>query len=218
MANADTGLLEYKLGKNGIMIKAFAMGLDNSPVRPVDEKEAIKSVGNSTTPPHDIRTLEEGKAILYLLVESVAERLRALGYKARQVSVSARGTDLLYDTYQRTLTAATASTAEIAQIANTLFEEHFSNGLPYRSMGVSCGRLIPWNAPVQIDLFGCAEKRLRAERLDRTLDSLRYRFGHTVVRRGVVLADPQFARVNPAEQVIHPVAFLREGGVSYDRP
>ena len=99
-----------------------------------------------------------------------------------------------------------------------LFSEHLRFGLPYRSMGVSCGRLVPWNAPVQLDLLGDAERQRRQEQLDRALDSLRYRYGHTVVRRGIVLEDADFARVNPAGQVIHPVAFLKEGSVKYDSP
>lgn len=217
LARTDSGGLEYKLGKNSIMLKAFALGLDCSPVRPVDAGDLIKSVGNSTTPPHDIRTAEEAKAIIYLLAESVAERLRALGFKTRQVSVSARGNDLISRSCQMTLDA-TDSTALIARAAKALFDARFTHSLPLRSMGVSCWRLVPFDAPVQMDLLGTAEKRMREERLARALDSLRYRFGHTTIRRGVVLADPDFARVDPAGQVIHPIGFLKEGSVRYDRP
>lgn len=156
--------------------------------------------------------------MLYLLTESVTERLRSLGFKSRQVSVSVRGSDLLTQSCQLTLRAATDSTRQIAGAVIALFEERYANGFPFRSMGVSCGRLGPADAPVQMDMFGEAESQLRAERLDRALDSLRYRFGHTVVRRGIVLADGEFARVNPAGQIIHPTAFLREGSVKYDRP
>ncbi len=218
LAGADTRLLEYKLGKNGVMLKAFALGRDVSPVRRADDDEIIKSVGNSTTPPHDIRTPEEAKAILYLLMESVGQRLRALGFKAKQVSVTARGTDLLSRSCQRRLHTATDSTARLAQEANTLFAERFRFGFPYRSMGVSCGQLCPWDTPVQLDLLGENELQRRQEQLDRALDSLHYRFGHTVIRRGVVLEDSDFARVNPAGQVIHPAAFLKEGSVKYDSP
>ena len=156
--------------------------------------------------------------MLYLLTESVTERLRSLGFKARQVSISVRGCDLLTQGCQRTLREATDSTQQIAGVAIALFEERYAKGFPYRSMGVSCGQLVPADTPVQADMFGETERQLRAEQLDRTLDSLRYRFGHTVVRRGIVLADGEFARVNPAGQVIHPTAFLREGSVKYDRP
>jgi len=49
LAMVDTDLLGYKLGKNGLMLNPFAMGLDYSPVMPVDYSAAIKSVGISTT-------------------------------------------------------------------------------------------------------------------------------------------------------------------------
>ena len=218
LARADARMLAYMLGKNGIMLKAFAMGLDQSPVRPCDAVEDVKSVDNSTTPPHDIRTIGDARAILYLLIESVCERLRALGFKAGQVSVSARGTDLVSRSCQRALKQPTDGTAQLARTVCALFEERFSHEFPFRSMGVNCGKLVPADAPVQTDMLGEDEKRRRAEQLDRALDSLRYRFGHTIVRRGVVLADEAFARVNPAGQVIHPAAFLREGLVRYDRP
>ena len=218
LAQVDSAVLEYKLGKNGNMLKAFALGLDRSPVKPVDADELIKSVGNSTTPPHDIKTIEDAKAILYLLGESVGERLRALGFKTRQISIFARGVDLLSRSCQTTLDAATDSTARIGSAAVALFEARCTHSLPLRSVGVSCGRLVPCDAPMQMDLLGTTEKQMREEQLDRALDSLRYRFGHTIIRRGIVLQDKDFARVDPASQVIHPVAFLRDGGVKYDNP
>lgn len=218
LARADMGMLEHRLGKNGMMLKAFAMGLDRSPVQPCDAVESIQSVGNSTTPPHDIRTMEEARAILYLLTESVCERLRRLGLRAKQVTISARGTDLMTRTCQRMLGQPTDGTDAIARTACALLKERLAQGLPYRSMGVACGKLEPADAPVQLDMLGEEAARRRVERLDRALDSLRYRFGHTVVRRGIVLADEQFAQVDPAGQTIHPAALLREGHVRYDRP
>lgn len=218
LARADAGMLEARLGKNGIMLKAFALGLDQSPVKAVDAEETIKSVGNSTTPPHDIRTPDEARAILYLLAESVGERLRKSGLQGRTVSVTARNPELVSHTRQRTLPLPTASTGQIACQAIALFEQQFSPLLPFRSLGLNCGQLSREEAPVQMDFLGEAERNERAQRLDQALDSLRYRFGHTIIRRGIVLADPAFNRVNPAGQVIHPVAFLREDGVSYARP
>ena len=54
LARANSGLLKTMLGKNGLLLQAFALGLDTSPVMPVTAASAIKSIGNSTTTPHDI--------------------------------------------------------------------------------------------------------------------------------------------------------------------
>ena len=56
LARLETEVVQYCLGKNGLLLKAYANGLDESPVMPVDFRAAIKSVGNSTTPPHDLVT------------------------------------------------------------------------------------------------------------------------------------------------------------------
>ena len=61
LAQLDTAVAQYCLGKNGLLLKAYANGLDESPVMPVDFRAAIKSVGNSTTPPHDIETVEDAR-------------------------------------------------------------------------------------------------------------------------------------------------------------
>ena len=53
------------------------------------------------------------------------------------------------------------------------------------------------------------QERMKRENLDRTLDGLRRRYGHNVVQRGVVLADPVFAALSPKEDnTVHPVPFF----------
>lgn len=216
LALADTGMLEYRLGKNGVMLQAFALGLDRSPVRAGDAREAFRSIGNSATPPRDIQTPQEARWMLHLLADSVCERLRALGLRAGQVSVSLRDGDLAGHSCQKILAHATHGTGQIAQAACKLLEERLLPLLPYRSMGLHCGGLKPENAPVQLDFWG--EEAARAERLDRALDSLLYRFGPAAIRRASSLADTGLSRVELTGQRVHPAAFLREGCVRYDQP
>lgn len=209
LANADTDMLAYKLGKNGLVLKAFANGLDQSPVMHVDYRMAIKSVGNSTTLPYDLETVEDARCVYYLLAESVAARLRENGFRARCVSISARTTELSTGSCQRTLAHTTNLTDEIATTAMELFMQRFARALPYRSVGLSCSMLVPDTDPVQLDLLGDAAARLRKETLERSVDGLRHRYGHQVVQRGVVMANTRFAEINPKEDhTIHPVPFF----------
>lgn len=210
LANLDESILAYKFGKIGYMLKAFAMGLDTSPVKPIEVSLPIKSIGNSTTPPHDIENMTDVKELVYLLAESVATRLRENNFKARCISVSARTTDLISSSCQTTLPQSTCLAKEIAETALRLFEQRYRFGFPYRSMGINCSQLSPLDAPVQVDLFGEDERRVRQEQLERSIDGLRSRFGHQVVRRGIVLSDLSYSRINPKEEhIIHPVGFLR---------
>lgn len=212
LAHLDAEVLGRKFGKIGYMLKAFALGLDTSPVTPTEVTMPIKSVGNSTTPPHDIETMTDVKELVFLLSESIAARLRENRFKARCISVSIRNTELITASCQMTLPEGTCLAKEIADGALTLFAQRFRDRLPLRSMGVSCSRLTPIDAPVQVDLFGVDARRVRQEQLERSIDGLRGRFGHQVVRRGVVLSDMAYAKINPKEEhIIHPIGFLKGG-------
>ena len=194
------------LGKNGLILKLYAMGADQTPVMPVGAETAIKSIGNSLTAPRDIETFADAKCVIYLLCESVAARMREHGFRSRCISLSVRSTELVCNSCQCSIDTATNLTGEIAETAYRLFTTRFADRLPLRSLGVNCGRLSPDTAPVQLDMFGDNEKRLRVEDLERAVDGLRGRFGHQVVQRGIVLFDRRFSEVNPREEhTIHPV-------------
>ena len=208
LARCDAAVLKNKFGKNGLTLKAYASGLDRSPVMPVDYRSCIKSVGNSTTPPHDLRTADDARCIFYLLAESVAARLREAGFRARCVSISARTTELVTRSCQMTLDRPSNLADELARAALSLFEARFSSGFPYRSVGLSCSLLSPDNTPIQLDFTGDEARRMHLETLERSIDDLRRRYGHQIVQRGIVLCDRGYAQINPVEEhTIHPVPF-----------
>ena len=206
LARCDSAILCSMLGKNGALLKAYANGQDRTPVQPLDHHSCVKSVGNSTTPPHDLTTMDDARCIFYLLAESVAARLRKGGFRARCISVSARTTDLVTRSHQLVLRRATNLTDELAHAAMVLFGERFARGFPYRSVGLSCSMLSADDEPVQLDFMGDETKRVHLEQLERSIDSLRGRYGHQIVQRGVVLQDRGYAKINPVEEhTIHPV-------------
>ncbi|MBP3429088.1 MAG: DNA polymerase IV [Clostridia bacterium] len=208
LAQCDPALLRLRFGKNGLTLSAFARGEDRSPVMPVDHRAAIKSVGNSTTPPHDLTCMDDARCILFLLAESVAARLREGGLRARCISISARSTELVTCSRQITLPRATCLAGEIGRTALELFDGRFASAFPLRSVGLNCSMLTPDDAPVQLDFTGDEEKRMQREQLERSIDDLRRRYGHQIVRRGVVLLDQGYSAINPVEDhTIHPVPF-----------
>lgn len=209
LAACDDGVLQALLGKNGPMLKAFANGEDRSPVMPLDHRRCVKSIGNSTTPPHDLTTRDDARCLYYLLAESVAARLRKGGFRARCVSISARTPDLVTRSHQIALGRASNLTDEIAGAAMALFEERFARSLPYRSVGLCCSMLTSDDEPVQLDFMGNEMKRMHMEQLERSIDGLRSRYGHQIIRRGVVLRDSGYAQINPAEEhTVHPVSLF----------
>jgi DNA polymerase-4 len=208
LANYPTENIQQKLGKNGLILQDFAKGLDSSPVMPVEARAAIKSVGNSTTLPRDVETISEASAVIYLLSESVAARLREHGFRSGCIAISVRDTKLNCPSCQRTIDYTTALAGDIARTAISLFRERYTQMLPLRSMGVHCSSLVPDDSPIQLDLLGKALHREKELTLAKTIDDIRRRFGQMSIQRGIVLAEKPFADINPKDDhTIHPVPF-----------
>ncbi len=219
LANAPIEMLNRRFGKMGGIIRAFANGMDSSPVKEMDPSKAdsdrtIKSIGNGLTAPHDIEDRDSAKALVYLLSESVAQRLRESRLRARQVSISVRDAqNLLYYTRQVPLGVASNITTEIASAAFALLEQNepLNSTHPLRGLGVRAGKLISMDVPVQEDLFGDAEKRQKMENLDFAIDGLRNRFGNSCVKRMGELTDETMASLDiKRDNVVHPVGFFYE--------
>lgn len=206
LARADTGILEKQLGKAGLMLQIFALGLDRAPVARTGETAPLKSVSNSVTPPRDIATLDDAKCVCYLLAESVAARMRGQGLKARCVSVAVRDTSLCWHSCQAALPLPTGVTGEIAREAYRLFLGRFAGLLPFRSLGVACLQLLPEAAPEQLVFGQDVARKLRQERLDRAVDALRGRYGNAAICRGVVMLAPELTAHPSTEEELLPAA------------
>lgn len=209
LARADSQVLKRSLGKNGLMLQAFALGLDASPVMPADMDAAVKSVGNSTTTCRDIATVQDARCVFSLLAESVAARMREQGLKGRCLSIYIRETNLARASCQTMLRRPTYLTDDLIRGACTLFEENFKNRLPLRSVGLSCSQLTPATAPCQLSFCGEEREAERREKLDAAVDDLRRRYGHNIIQRGNVVLDKDFSLLSPKEEnTIHPVPFF----------
>ena len=217
LANASDYMLKKRLGKVGGVLKAMARGEDTSPVRAMDPASTdvwreAKSVGNGLTAPHDIESAGDAKALVYLLAESVAQRLRELRMRARTVCVGAREAKTLAGyTRQRTLLSPTCITSEIARCAFGLLAENepLDASHPLRALHVRASGLSPIAEPSQLCLFEDEERRIGMERLDFAIDGLRRRFGNGCVRRLAELADDSLSGLDiKSDNVIHPVGYF----------
>ena len=205
LATADSELLLRFMGKNGIMLQNFALGRDNAPVLRNEAAYPVKSVGNSTTAPRDIKTEREAEIVFAVLCESVAVRLRAEGKKCTTVRISVRSSDLSWFSKQCRVDA-TFSEREIYRAAVGLYRESFKGGA-VRSLGV-CGADLCPERDEQISIFeGETVGRARLEVLERTADTIRSRFGKYAIRRGLMLEDKTLSGFCPYdEHTVHPIA------------
>jgi DNA polymerase-4 len=121
LAQASPEFGTHLFGVIGLRHLAAANGLDDYPVRPDGDHDANKSIGNSLTFSHDLKTMDDVSAGCYMLAESVAARLRAQGSVSSCVAFGLRDAKLNGASCQRALRLPTALSGEIARTAFALF-------------------------------------------------------------------------------------------------
>ena len=185
LAEYSPELLEYSLGKNGIMLHRYANGLDLSPVSSVSQKTIIKSVSNSTTPPRDIVTENDARITLYALCENISMRMRRYGLVCDTVKLGIRDTALRCAERQTKLEYPNRTAAALFDGAYSLLKANRFNEIPLRSIGVSaCG--ISEDRYEQLSFAPYFLKIQRREALESTTDSIRTLYGTHSIQRGVM--------------------------------
>lgn len=139
IAGANRDRLKSLLGKVGYDIWHFANGDDRS-FHPENEK--IGSIGNTITPPEDLRSNEDASAIIYLIVNSICARLRKHQMKAYCVSISMKDNQFNTLTRQCSTSYPTDNVNFIFNQAFALFQRHYTWEHPLRSVGVRVDNLI----------------------------------------------------------------------------
>ncbi len=194
LACYEKALLRTSLGKWGEILWSYANGLDCTPVAPKDIHDQIKSIGNSTTTPRDLRCEDDVKLVLYRLADQVAGRLRANGLCGSTICLSVR--DCMLHTFERQCRVhyPTQLSGEIALAAFSLFRKNYNWQHPVRSVGI---RITDFeeNPNVQLDLFGCAYRRDRTIKLETTLDKIRNRFGNQILYRASMMTAPEITDI-----------------------
>ena len=220
LACASSELLRRRLGKVGLVLRSFARGEDETPVKPYDPERRdvgreVKSYGNGLTAPHDITDEADAKALLWILSESVAQRMREDRVRGGCVSIGVRyGDDLTGYGRQSALERPTASTRGVARAAwallraNEPFDASGRLPRPIRGLDVRASALVPMDG-AQPALFEDPDERI--ERLDFAVDDLRRRYGNTIVRRGVEMLDDSIDGLDiKGENTVHPVSYFHD--------
>lgn len=208
LADTDEAFLKKILGKNGVMLKRYANGEDNAPVRHKDIEREVKSIGNATTTPRDLVTNEDVKIIFSVLAESVARRMRDLNLKGTTLSIYVRDKELNSFTRQCKISSPTNVSLEITDNAMKLFIDNYDWKLPIRSLGISMTDF-DYDEIIQFDLSKSVEKREKLEKIDTAVDTLKDRYGNFCIQRGMQLIDTELSHFNPYDDhTIHPVSPL----------
>ncbi len=178
LARSSADLLKREFGRQGKILRAHALGIDDSPV---ETGHHPKSIGHERTFSKDVSDEEKVDRCLLDLSDRVAQRLRKEGVQARTLTLKLRYSDFTTITRSRSLPFPTDLEERIYQVMRELLHRHRRTSRKIRLLGVSASGLTP-GAAYQLDLF--EEGRSSLGRLSRTIDDLRDRYGEEAIQRG----------------------------------
>ena len=138
VAAAKPEKLGKLFGKAGYDLWRFANGDDAGFEPSMDE---IGSIGNTITPPEDLRDDDDAAAVIYLLVTAICARLKKHRLKTKCVSICVRDSNFGKMIRQCTLSRHTDHANTIFNSAFGLLKKHYKWELPLRSIGVRVDNL-----------------------------------------------------------------------------
>lgn len=191
LANLPYDYVRKCFGKHGESLWISANGLDRSPVSRISEQRIIKSVGNSATTSRDMVCGEDVWKTVVMLSDQVATRLRLYGLVGGTVQIHVRDSELHIFERQQRLSSHTDYSGEIARVAMDLFRRNYSWERPVRSIGVRATQVAPSGVPRQISFFDPDYRADRHLMIERTIDTLRTRYGSKIIGRGIELGSGQ---------------------------
>lgn len=211
LAHTDIDFLQREFKSHGVQMWEYANGIDHSDVD--SAKHELKGVGNSITLSEDAKDYDSAKQVLLSLSETVSERLRNSGQLAQNITVEIKYSDFSSCSHQMPLFSPTNTTKSIYEASCKLFLELW-NKHPIRLLGIRTGKLLPKDAPIQMNIFDFTEaqtspefsefsketpqkpksvskapspNKQRLQQLDAAVDAIRLRYGKNAIVRGSLL-------------------------------
>lgn len=190
LAKADKKILINKLGKAGEMVYNYANGIDDEPVRAYYEDREVKSVGNGITFKHNLRSWNEIRIGVEILADEVSSRMRKHNVKCCSLQVAIKDADFKTISRQKKFEVPTNLSTEMCEMAMDIIKSSWNIDRAIRMLTLTGTNLVSGDFSYeQLSLFddGKSVKREKYERLDKTLDKLKNKFGEEVIVKGSVM-------------------------------
>jgi DNA polymerase-4 len=191
LAVIPPGTLHRRFGRHGDDLAARARGEDRSPVHPM---QAPKSVGHEHTFDTDTADVGRLEATLLDLAESVASRLRRHDLAAGSVQLKLRYEAFETLTRQAPLPRQTREPQPLYSATLALLQRTLVAGRGVRLIGLTAINLTDAQ---QLTLFDSSE---RTDRLTRSIDVVRDRFGEHAITRARLLTERPARRFDFGER------------------
>lgn len=188
LALSDRRMLISVLGKQGGQLHDYAAGEDENPVALYRERQAIKSVGNGMTFRRNLVGLADCKTAVAALSDKVSTRLRAHRIKCSGVKVDIKDPHFKTISRQKQLQTPSHLGEEIAAAALELIALGWKPDKPIRLITVTAIGLVSEDCAEQLSLFTLENRgREKQEKVERTLDSIRARYGGNAITFGGIV-------------------------------
>ena len=183
----DDSTLKKLLGKNGLELKSYALGNDNSPVKTPTENDKPKSIGKSTTTSKDFTDYDEVWKEFLKFSQYICDCLHQKGLTANGVQVHIRTSSLAVKEFSTTFINPTNSSLIFAKHGFELFCKNYAFSEPLRSVGLRAISLKDTNSAVQQDIFGDSDNQAELEKIETSIYELRKKFGKGSIKRGTTI-------------------------------
>ncbi|PZQ63723.1 MAG: DNA polymerase IV [Phenylobacterium zucineum] len=180
IARSDRKWLAERWHAHGLRLYDLAHGRDSRAVNP---NEARKGISCETTFNEDLTRLADLEDKLAPLCERVARQARSGEVAGRVVTLKLRTTDFRIVTRRRTLPVPTQTAHTLFKIGRELLARE-AKGQPWRLIGIGIADLVEGHEATA-DFF--AEEERKALASERSIDTLRARFGADAVTSGRML-------------------------------
>lgn len=194
LAACKPEMLESLMGKLGSQLYEYANGLSQEPVRSRYEAEPVKSVGNGTTFPKNLKTRAEVQSGIAMLADSVATRLRHYGLYASGIQVTIRDPEFRDRSRQQQLAVPTHLIRDLTDHAMALVDQLWRPPSPIRALTVTAIHLVQGDqAYEQVDLFtaAAAPKKEKQEKLEAAMDRIRGKYGTGAIVFGAAQSEKE---------------------------
>ncbi|HKK01278.1 MAG TPA: DNA polymerase IV, partial [Desulfuromonadales bacterium] len=174
-------ILKRRFGVIGERLSRMGRGIDESPVIPPEDEEAVKSVGHSMTLDRDICGREHLLKYVLQLSEMVGHRARRHGVAGKTIHLTVRYDDFTTVGRQQSRPVPTDQSEAIYRMAVALLDS-FDLSRPVRLLGVQITNLVYGES--QLSLFDADHRSTRATA---AMDEANSRFGDFTVTYGSIL-------------------------------
>jgi DNA polymerase-4 len=177
IAHRDMDEMRRLFGQSGCDLLQRANGFDE---RPVEMDHTVKSISQEITFEKDINDREVLTKTIKRLSSQVGSQLRKQRFTAKTIRIKIRWENFETHTRQVSLPVPTDHDSVIVQAALALFDGIWPGGRKVRLIGVGTSQLSA--DPIQLNFLDTSANK--EDRLLRSVDDLKQRFGDKIVYRG----------------------------------